>query len=234
IDVSRDAKELGARVVLAAKPREPRRAAPQDFRDDGDGFDVVDGGGATVKAHTGREWGLQTRLALLAFEGFEQRGFLAADIGPCPMVDDDIEIPAMDVVLANQASVISLLHGGFEPVTLAYELAAHINEGLVRIHGAARDQASFDKMVRVVAQDFPVLAGAGLGFVGIDDEVVRAAVIDLGHEAPFQPGREPRAAATAQARGLDLVGQPFAALVEQILGAAPGAATARAFEAPIV
>src|SRR5690606_32474115 len=55
VDVSRDAEELGTGVVFAAQPGEPGRAAPQDFGHDGDGFDVVDGGGAAVKAHAGRE-----------------------------------------------------------------------------------------------------------------------------------------------------------------------------------
>ena len=71
--------------------------------------------------------------------------------------------------------------------------------------------------------DLPVLAGAGLRLVGVDDEVVRPAVRLLGHERPFQPGREAGAAAPAQARLLHLVDDPVAALVEEELGAVPGA-----------
>src|SRR5690606_7523050 len=101
------------------------------------------------------------------------------------------------------ARIVRLLYGGFEPVTLAHELAAHIDVSGVSIHGASGDQAPFNKVMRIMAQDFAVLAGAGLGFVRVDDEIVRATVADLGHEAPFEASREPRTATAAQARCLD-------------------------------
>ena len=82
--------------------------------------------------------------------------------------------------------------------------------------------------------DLAVLAGAGLGLVGIDDEVVRPPVRLLRHERPFEAGREAGAAAAAQARGLDLVDDAVAALLQDRLGAVPGAARPRAFEAPVV
>ncbi len=60
---------------------EPRRAAAQDVRRHRDRLDIVDRGRAAIEADIGRERRLQARLALLAFEAFEQRGFFAADIG---------------------------------------------------------------------------------------------------------------------------------------------------------
>ena len=42
------------------------------------------------------------------------------------------------------------------------------------------------KRCRIVAHHFPVLAGAGLGFVRIDDEIVRPVANLFGHERPFQ------------------------------------------------
>ncbi len=45
------------------------------------GFGVVDGGWLAVEAKTGRERRLEARLALFAFERFEQRRFFAADVG---------------------------------------------------------------------------------------------------------------------------------------------------------
>ena len=56
----------------------------------------------------------------------------------------------------------------------------------------------------------------------------------LGHERPFQPGRESRAAAAAQAGGLHLVDNPVAALVDDRLGAVPRATPARALKPSIV
>src|SRR5258707_2333436 len=89
--------------------------------------------------------------------------------------------------------------------------------------------------MRVVPYDLPVLAGAGFGLVGIDDQIARPAVGRfLGHERPFQTGRKTRAAASAQTRGFHLGDDPVAALVDDGLGAVPGAAAARGFETPVL
>ncbi len=37
------------------------------------------------------------------------RGLLAADVGAGAMMDEEVEIPAMDVVLADQPGLISLV-----------------------------------------------------------------------------------------------------------------------------
>src|SRR5262247_4157413 len=86
----------------------------------------------------------------------------------------------------------------------------------------------------VVAHDLAVLAGAGLGFIGVDHEIMRPTVGLLGHERPFESGWKAGATAPAQPRGLHLVDDPIAALVQDGLGAVPGAARAGALEAPVV
>src|SRR4051794_11383142 len=93
--------ELGAGVVGPADTGKPGRAAAQDVGDLRDGFDVVDGGRAAVKTDVRGERRLEARLALLAFEAFEQRSFFAADIGAGAMVEIKVEVPAVDVVLAD-------------------------------------------------------------------------------------------------------------------------------------
>ena len=214
---------------------EPRRAAPQDVGRDRDGLDVVDGGRAAVEADIGREWRLQPRLALLAFEAFQQRGLFAADIGAGAVCDIDVERPAVDVVLADQLGLIGLIDRGLQMLALADEFAAHIDVAGMRAHREACEQAALDQEMRIVPHDLAVLAGAGLGLVGVDDEIARPAVGGfLGHERPFQAGRKARPAAAAQARGLHLVDDPVAALVDDRLGAVPGAAAARALEPPVV
>ncbi len=196
------------------------------------GLDVVDRGRAAVEAHIGRERRLQPRLALLAFEAFEQRGLLAADVGAGAVVDVEVEVPAVDVVLADQLGLVGLVDRRLQPLALADELAAHIDVAGVRAHREAGDQAALDQQMRIVPHDLAVLAGAGLGLVGIDDEIVRPAVRLLRHERPFQAGREAGAAAAAQARRLHLVDDGVAALFEDRLGAVPGAARARALRGP--
>ena len=119
--------QLGAGVVRPADAGEPGRAAAQDVGHLGDGLDIVDGGRAAVEAHIGRERRLQPRLALLALEAFQQRRFLAADIGAGAVMHDDVEIPAVDVVLADQLGLIGLLDRRLQPLALANEFAADID-----------------------------------------------------------------------------------------------------------
>jgi hypothetical protein len=56
----------------------------------------------------------------------------------------------------------------------------------------------------------------------------------LGHERPFQSGRKSRPAAAALPRRFDLIDDGVAPALQNRLGAIPGAASARAIEAPIV
>ncbi len=101
-------------------------------------------------------------------------------------------------------------------------------------HREAGDQAAFDERMRVVAHDVAVLAGAGFGFIRVDDEIVRAFLHFLRHERPFHAGREARAAAATQAGFLHLVHDGIDAALEDLLGAIPAAARHRAFEANVL
>ena len=92
------------------------------------------------------------------------------------MVDDDVEVPAVDVVLPDEPGFIGLVDRRLQALPLANELAAHIDEGGVGAHGETGDEAAFDQGVRVVAENLAVLAGSGLGLVGVDHEIVRPAV----------------------------------------------------------
>src|SRR4029077_3680455 len=99
---------------------------------------------------------------------------------------------------------------------------------------AAGDQAALDEKMRIVPHDLAIFAGAGLRLVGIDHEIMRTAIGLLGHERPFQSGRESRATAPALPRRLDFIDDGIATARQNIFGAVPGAAAARAVEAPIV
>ena len=117
------------------------------------------------------------------------------------MVDVEVEVPAILVVLADQAGFVGFIDGALEGFTLADIFAAEVDVAGVRAHREGGDQAALDEGVGVVAQDFAILAGAGLRFVGIDDEVGGARVF-LWHERPFEAGREAGAAAAAAGRRL--------------------------------
>ena len=100
----------------------------------------------------------------------------------------------------------------------------------MRAHREAGDQAAFDQRMRIVAHDVAVLAGAGLGFVGIDHQIMRPLLHFLGHEGPFEAGGEAGAAAAAQARLLDHVDDGLGPEFEDRLGAVPVAALLRGVE----
>ena len=89
--------------------------------------------------------------------------------------------------------------------------------------------------MRIEAQDVAVLAGAGLGFVGIDHEIGGPRRIGcLGMNDHLRPVGKSGAAAPAQIRFLDLVDDGIAAPRQQLLGVVPDAALARAGQAPVV
>ena len=66
------------------------------------------------------------------------------------------------------------------------------------------DHHAFDDGVRIVLEDQPVFAGAGLALVAVAQHVLRLGRL-LGHERPLHAGGESGAAAAAQVRRLHLV-----------------------------
>ncbi len=148
-------------------------------------------------------------------------------------MDEDVEIPAMDIVLADQFGGIGLVDGALQRLALADEFAAHVNVSRMRAHREAGDQAAFHQSVRIVPQDVAIFAGAGFGLVGIDDQVMRPLFDFLRHEGPFQAGRKTRAAAAAQAGLLHFVDNGFRAEIENDFGIVPLAALLGAFETGI-
>ena len=92
------------------------------------------------------------------------------------MGDVDVERPAVDIVLADQLRLIGLIDRGLQMLALSDEFAAHIDVAGMRVHREACDQAALDQKMRIVPHDLAVLAGAGLGLVGVDHEIARPAV----------------------------------------------------------
>ena len=89
------------------------------------------------------------------------------------MVDVEVEVPAVHIVLADQLGLVGLVDRRLQALALADEFAADIDVAGMRAHGAAGDQAALDQEMRIVPHDLAVLAGAGLGFVGVDHEIMR-------------------------------------------------------------
>ena len=93
---------------------------------------------------------------------------------------------------------------GVDDVGLLDVLAADVDERLLRARREGGDDHALDEHVRALLHELAVLERAGLGFVGVADEVL--VDVDLRDERDLLAAREARAAAAAQAGGDQLVG----------------------------
>jgi len=84
--------QLGAARFGGADAGPPRAAVHHDVRHGDEGLDVVDHGRLAQVAGFDREGRADAGRAALAFERFEQRRFLAADVGPGAQVDRDVKV----------------------------------------------------------------------------------------------------------------------------------------------
>src|SRR5690606_31967261 len=188
---------------LGADGEEPVRAPVDDEGHVAQGLHVVDDRRHAVQARDRREGRLVAGLAAAAFQGAQEPGFLAADVGARAPVDDDLlgEVGAQDAV-AHVTLGPGLLDGVQQhPVALA-ELAADVDEGTGRPHRVSRKQNALDEQVRVVLNQHTVVEGARLALIGVAAQIPRPAVV--GEEPPLETRREARAAAAPQVRLLDL------------------------------
>ena len=184
---------------------EPLGPVVDDARDARDRLDVVDHGGAGVETGDGRERRAQPGLAAAALERVEQSRLLAADVGARAGVDGDVEVvPGVEDVLADEAGGVRLLDGLLHAADDVQDLAAHVDERVPGLDRERTDDDAFDQQVRVGQHERDVLAGAGLGLVGVHHEVA-GLLPERRQEAPLHARREARAAAAAQAGVLDLV-----------------------------
>ncbi len=217
-----DAEALG---LLRAQRREGAGAAGDDVGHARDRLDVVHHRRARVQAGDRGERRLQPRLAAVAFQGVEQRGLLTALVGTGARVYDDVEPePRAQDVRAQVPGLVCLGHRLVQAPDHVQDLAAHVDEREVRPDRVRRDDRAFDERVRRRQHRRDVLAGARLGFVGVDDQVMRLAAA-LRDETPLHARREAGAAATAQARclhrGDDLVGRHRQRLGQRLVAARP-------------
>ena len=187
------------------------------MRDGGDGFGVVDDRGSAVEADDRGEGRLDARDAALAFERFHQRGFFAHFVGAGAGLRDDLEFGfGPEDVFAEEALRVGIGDGLLHDLEEVAVFAAQVDEADLGADGEAGDDGSFNDGVRIVQEDQVVLAGAGLAFVAVDQNVLGLGRL-LGHERPLQAGGKARAAAAAQIGGLHLVDDPVGALRQAFL-----------------
>jgi hypothetical protein len=190
-------------------------------RHGGEGLDVVDDRGvgglaagvasvAGCPAHLrpGREQAVQVgrvaaRQRVLALDDLEERLLLTEQVGVGTQDEADRNV-------AREPHGTHLDQGPAKILDLACEAGLDGQEGVRGPHGQGGDGQPFDDLVGVVAQDGPVLEGAGLalGAVG-HDEAAFVVAAGVEEREPLAPGAEPPAATAAQTRqGHFLGGSP--------------------------
>src|SRR5204862_5117065 len=100
------------------------------------------------------------------------------NVGASSAMQVELKIPARAAgVLADQAGVVGLIDGRLQPLCLVIKLAADVDVASVDAHADRGEQAAFDQLVRVVADDVAVFAGARLALIGIDAKIGRTVAL---------------------------------------------------------
>ena len=204
LDVTGEAEQLGAGRPLGADPGELRSAAQDHVEHVDERLDVVDHGRLGEQPGDDRERRLVPRLAALALDRVEDRGLLAADVGARALADLDVERePLAEDVLAEEPAEPRLGERLAEHVVRVGILAAEVDVAVLDVGRVGGDRHRLDQGERIALDDDAVLERAGLGLVGVADQVVRPCGLAR-HRLPLDAGREGGAAAAEQLRVLDL------------------------------
>src|SRR5439155_9331157 len=117
--------------------------------------------------------------------------------GAAPHFDVEAQATTKNIV-TEKAAVPRLLDRVLEAPPGKRVLAANVDKAALAGCRVAGDRHRFDDRERVLLHYHPVLESAGLGFVGVADQVVgpSGGVSDV---LPLAPGREGGAAATLEA-----------------------------------
>ena len=139
---------------------------------------------------------LVARLAAVALDRAEDRGLLAADVGAGALAHLDVEgealrrgCPAPRKPRSRASSIAFSMRAARQRI-----LAAHVEVAVLAAGGVGGDGHRLDDGERVALHQHAVLERAGLGLVGVADQVVRAARLAR-HGVPLAARREGGAAA---------------------------------------
>ena len=199
VHVAGHAEELTARAFLGPEFFVGRGPVLKNEGGGGDAFHVVHGGRHIEDAALGREGRPDAGIALSSFQRADERGFLAADVGPGPGVHVDVElIVRAQGLVSDQALRIGLVHRGLDPEDRLHELAPDVDVGRMGLHGPAGDDDPLDQHMGVLPHDLPVLERPRLPLVRVHAQIARTIV--GGHEGPLPAGGETRAPAAPEPR----------------------------------
>jgi len=198
IDVSGDTDEFEAAGTVGAGGYVPVDAAGENLRDVGESLDVVDGGGLLKETGLAGEGGLVAGLGAMAFDGFEERAFFAADVaaGADEHFEVKIEVAAKNF-FAENTRLGATTNFFSEDLFLERIFVADIEDAFFCAGNESGDDHAFGDEMREMAEDETVLDGAGLALVGVADDVFHRIGL-LADEIPLHPSGESGAAHAAE------------------------------------
>ena len=216
------ADDARAGVVRRAELREFRASHRDNVLHVAERLDVVDDGRAHPQTEHGRKIRrLDARIRTLAFERFDEAGFLAANVGACAAMNVNFQIVARAKnIFAEKIFRARFLDGAIQNLRSFRHFATDVDIGQLHVVREAGDDHAFDQLMRIFVHDLTILERARFGFVGIANEINRLAALAV-NEAPLQSAGETSAAATAQAGDFHVLTDLFRAgkffAVSQIL-----------------
>ena len=162
-------------------------------------LDVVHDGRAHVEPQDRREVRrLDPGVSPLAFEGFDQTGFLATNIGAGTAMHVNLQIVTRaQNILSQKTRCPGFLKCLIQQLGRNRHLTPDVDVGQLYVVGPAREDHPLDQLVRILVEDLTILEGARFGLVGVANQIDRLTAAAV-HEAPLKAGRETRATTTAQ------------------------------------
>ena len=163
-----------------------------------------------------RERRLVPGLAPESFDRVEDRGLFPADVRAAAAADLDVEGESCPHhVWAKEPPCARRVDRALEPLGGQGILSPHVDESLLAPGRERGDRHGLDDAERVALHDDAVLEGAGLGLVGVADEVVRPHRLP-GDRVPLPSGGERRPAAAEELGVGDLADHPLGAKADRV------------------
>ena len=153
-----------------------------------------------------RYWRLGPHHSAFALKAFQHGGLLATHIRSRAFDDAHIEGPAGTQYVRSEPAVDARdIDRGAQRPDRGRVFRAHIDQPEARTHGGSGDRHTFEQGERVTLHQHAVGEGAAVALIGVTAHIFLIGS-SLLHRAPLDPGRESGAAAAAQSRGQDVVG----------------------------
>jgi hypothetical protein len=133
-------------------------------------------------------------------------------------------VPRTARILANQSSFVRFVDSLLYVRRFLVEFTADVDVGSRGIHSAASDKATFDKLVRITAENLAVLACSRFALISIDYKVPRSRILlppGFVHKTPFQTTWKSCTSTSTEARVLDRLDDPGIAFEDNVFCTMP-------------